>query len=508
MFRIKRITNPLLKSGVNQYLAVILVIALTALLCRSFIYQQGYYIVSFILLFVVSIMAIFMGIGPILLASTISALVWNFFFIPPHFEFHIERTEDKLMFVSFFFIALLNGVLTNRIRQQEALAIEREERTNAIFELTRELSNTSGVNEIITVAFRDIARFFEVTSFWFLREGEKRPEIIVQKGEEHPNAKIDYGIAGWVLKNSMKAGRFTEFYSETSLTYYPLTGKRVNPGIVAVQFKSPLEGEKEAFWQGYLAQVSNALEREMLNELALKARILDESDRLYKTLFTLISHEFRIPIATIMGASDTLMMPQASQGDREQLFSEISKASSRLNHLVENLLNMSRLESGKISAHTDWCDINDLIYKVSKTLKQELSQFNFRISIPADMPLVRLDFGLMEQVIYNLLLNSCQYAPPGSVIGIIAGISGNDLSIIVEDNGMGFPDDFLAKVFRKFTRADSSKAGGLGLGLSIVKGLVEAHKGTVTAENSSSGGARVVMNIPTEITEINNIKIE
>lgn len=508
MVQIRRISFPVLTSRTNQYLIVILAIAFTALLCRPLADQQGYYIVSFVLLFVVSVMAVFLGIGPILLASTISALVWNYFFIPPHYALHIERTEDKLMFVSFFFIALINGVLTNRIRRQEKLAIEREERTNAIFELTRELSNTSGVNEILEVASRDVKKYFGAVSMYFLKEKEDKIDILVKQVNRNDNSQVDNIIAGWALKNSMRAGRYTDFYNETALTYYPLTGKRINPGIIAVEFEKPLSGEKEVFWIGYLAQISNALERELLSELALKARILDESDKLYRTLFTLISHEFRIPIATIMGASDTLIMPQTTDADKTQLFDEISKASARLNHLVENLLNMSRLESGKISVHIDWCDINDLLNKVARILRQELEKFNLLSSIPPDMPLVRLDFGLMEQVIYNLILNSCQYTPVGSVIKFEASWQLGNLILIVEDNGPGFPPDFLEKVFNKFFRVDSSKAGGLGLGLSIVKGIVEAHKGKVIVENKNEGGARFTITIPTEIPDMANIKLE
>lgn len=508
MRQFKRISFPFPPPGIKQYLIVLIVIAFTALVCRPLSNQQGYYIVSFILLFVVSIMAVFLGIGPILLASTVSSLVWNFFFIPPHYALHIERTEDKLMFGSFFFIALINGVLTNRIRRQEELALEREERTNAIFELTRELSNTSGVNEILDVAFKDVKRFFNAGSVCFLKEKENSLEILARKGTGNEHSRIDYKVAEWVFKNSMKAGRFSEFYENTDLTYYPLTGKRLNPGVIAIEFEKSLSTEKEIFWIGYLTQISNALERELLSDLALKARLLGESDRLYKTLFTLISHEFRIPIATIMGASDTLLMPQATEPDKAQLFNEIFKASARLNHLVENLLNMSRLESGKISAHLDWCDINDLLFKVTRILKQELEQFNLISLIPTDMPLVRLDFGLMEQVIYNLILNSCQYTPVGSDITFGADYAGADLIITVEDNGPGFPPDFSGKVFDKFFRGDSSKAGGLGLGLSIVKGLVEAHKGKVSVENKKTGGAKFIITIPTEIPDMANIRLE
>ena len=131
-----------------------------------------------------------------------------------------------------------------------------------------------------------------------------------------------------------------------------------------------------------------------------------------------------------MGASDTLLMSQTTDADRTQLFNEIFKASARLNHLVENLLNMSRLESGKISAHLDWCDINDLLNNVTKVLKQELEQFDMLSTIPADMPLVRLDFGLMEQVIYNLILNSCQYTPAGSTIRFEAAYRDGNLVLV------------------------------------------------------------------------------
>ncbi|MCX6301360.1 MAG: ATP-binding protein [Bacteroidia bacterium] len=508
MQEIKKISYSILTSKINQYLIVIFIIALTALLCRPLSNQQGYYIVSFILLFVVSIMAAFLSIGPILLASTISSLVWNYFFIPPHFAFHIEKTEDKLMFGSFFFIALINGILTYRIRRQEKLALEREERTNAIFKLTRELSNTSGVNEILDVAFLDVKKYFNASAIFFLQEKKSKIEILVKRGNEKDHFRVDYKIAEWVFKNSMKAGRFTDFYNETSLTYYPLTGKQLSPGVIAIGFEKSLSSEKEIFWIGYFTQISNALERELLSELALKARVLDESDKLYKTLFTLISHEFRIPIATIMGASDTLLMPQTTDKDRTQLFEEIFKASARLNHLVENLLNMSRLESGKISARLDWCDINDLLNNVTKILKQELEQFHLLSSIPTDMPLVRLDFGLMEQVIYNLVLNSCQYTPAGSIIRFNANYRGSNLIILVEDNGPGFPQESLDKIFNKFFRVDSLKAGGLGLGLSIVKGLVEAHKGTVKVENLETKGAKFTITIPTEIPDIKNLELE
>lgn len=508
MKTIKEIKFPVFTSRLRQYLIVLLVIALTSLICRPLSNPQGYHIVSFILLFVVSILAAFFGIGPVLLASTFSALVWNYFFIPPHYTLSIENTQDKFMFGTFFIIALLNGVLTNRIRRQQKLAKEREERTNAIYELTRELSEKSGIKEVLDVAVKGITKFFDADSISFLKEKEGTVEIMAGSGNIKDQSQIDPEAAIAVFKNSQKAGKFTDHYSDAALTYYRLTDKKLNPGAIAVNFKMPLSGEKEIFWAAYLTQISNALERELLSEMALKARLLDESDKLYKTLFTLISHEFRIPIATIMGASDTLLMSGTNNMASTELYNEIFKASARLNHLIENLLNMSRLESGKISVRPDWCEVNDLLNKVTKVLREELENFELITSIPSDMPLVKLDFGLMEQVIYNLILNACQYTPEGSIIRFESNYHDGSLILAVEDNGPGFPPELLEKIFDKFFRVNNLKTGGLGLGLSIVKGLVEAHKGMVNVENKSGGGARFTITIPTEVPDMNRITLE
>ena len=162
-------------------------------------------------------MAVFLGIGPVLLASTISALVWNYFFIPPHHALHIEKTEDKLMFVSFFIIALLNGILTNRIRRQEKLGLDREERTNAIFELTRELSKTSGIEDILQVASREIKKYFDTSAICFFREKENALGVQPGQGNDNVLSGADLKIAEWVFKNSSRAGKYTELHTKLLL---------------------------------------------------------------------------------------------------------------------------------------------------------------------------------------------------------------------------------------------------------------------------------------------------
>jgi two-component system sensor histidine kinase KdpD len=493
---------PTITSGLSQYLSALVIIILSVALCFSFADYIGYQSVSFILLFVVSILAIFMGIGPILLAASLSALAWNFFFIPPRFTIHIEKTEDALMFGMFFIIALVNGVLTSRVRHQEKLARDREDRTNALYQLTKGLANARNMKELIETAETDIKRHFGFDVVLILQDINNNLTEYIKDESGVIISCEEIGIAEWVFSHSRKAGKNCEMFPSDKFTFYPLVGNSVKPGVLAVEHSVPLHGEKEEFWDTFLTQISLAVEREFLDELARKAQFLDESDKLYKTLFNSISHELRIPVATIMGASDSLLTSQHPGEVRTELSHEIYKASKRLNRLIENLLNMSRLESGRITPKLDWCDIHDLINKVSENLLDELKPFRLHVVIPDDMPFVRIDFGLMEQVLHNLIYNATQYAPPSTNIRIKAFYDNGIMTLQVMDRGPGFPKKEIPLIFNKFYRIEGSKAGGTGLGLSIAKGFVEAHKGSIMADNRQNGGAIITIKIASEIPKV------
>ncbi|NCD41412.1 MAG: DUF4118 domain-containing protein [Bacteroidia bacterium] len=489
---------------IRSYFLSVLIIGLTAILCSPLANTQSYHVVSYILLFVVSIISTFLGIGPVLLASTLSAVLWNYYFIPPHFTFHIEKTEDLLIFGLFFIIALVNGILTTRVIRQEKVAREREKRTNALFQLTKELSRASGTDEVLKVAANQMVGHFSGVPAFFLQDGNNKL-VRLWTRDESLSISGSFNTAMWVFANLQPAGAYTQNSFSDPLTYYPLLGTRLNPGVVAIHNSLPVPEEQQSYWDTFLAQISNALEREFLGEMAQKVRFLDESDRLYKTLFNSISHELRIPVATIMGASDSILNSSPSPRFQSELCHEIFTASLRLNRLIENLLNISRLESGHISVRLDWCDINDLINKVLEDLEAELQPFSLQVLIPEDMPLVKIDFGLMEQVLYNLLFNSTQYAPAGSAIDLTVAYTGKELKMDITDRGPGLPEKYIERVFSKFFRADGSKTGGLGLGLSIVKGFVEAHNGSVSAANVTPCGAQFTLRIPSEIPSISNV---
>ncbi len=496
----------IIKYKAVQYLFSSFIIAIAVALSGPLAETENYHVVSFLLLFIVSILATVMGTGPVLLASTLSALLWNYYFIPPHHTFSIDKTEDILIFGLFFIIALVNGVLTTRVRNQEKLVRDREHRTYDLFQLTRQLSKASGIEEVLKVAIEEIKGHFHLNSFFILQDGEN---ILSSSGRLQRDKKLtseEYQVAGWVFKNLQKAGAYTPVLSHVEFTFYPLPGTKISPGVVAVKQKEFFTGDQISYWDTFLVQISNALEREFLGEMAQRVRFLDESDRLYKTLFNSISHELRIPVATIMGAADSMLNSSSQENIHLALSNEIFTASLRLNRLIENLLNISRLESGHISARLDWCDINDLINKVANDLNDELKPFNLKIFVQEDMPLVKIDFGLLEQVLYNLLINCTQYAPPASEIKLSVGYVNEKMNIEVTDNGPGFPENEIKHAFKKFFRVDENKTGGLGLGLSIAKGFVEAHSGTIAVVNRKNGGACFIVQIPTEMPDIQNLK--
>ena len=496
---------PSFTSNLSQYLLGAISTILTAAIFYPLKEYIGYQIVAFGFLFTVSILALFVGIGPILLSAALSALIWDFFFIPPSFALHVDKLEDVLMLLMYFIIALVGGVMTSRVRKQVKLTRERELRTNALYQLTKELSMTSGIDEVIKTSVKYISKYSKLDCSIILQGGNNVLDKTIKPENSLNLSDPELSIAEWSFQHSREAGRFTDTLPSTEYTFYPLIGNKLHLGVVIIKQNKSLTGDEETFWDAYRTQISSALEREFLNDIARRASILDESDKLYKNLFNSISHELRIPVATIMGASDTLLTGEFDKGTIRSLHIEINKASERLNRLIDNLLNMSRLESGRITPKMDWHDVHDLADKVIEVLKNELERFNLEVSIPDEMPLVKIDFGLMEHVLHNLVLNATQYSKPGTTIRIKMYYDHHSFIMQVMDRGPGFPSDELKYVFNKFYRLEGSISGGTGLGLSIVKGFVQAHNGNVTIENRKNGGAIITVMIPTEIPDLNQI---
>ncbi|MFI5154109.1 MAG: ATP-binding protein [Chitinophagales bacterium] len=340
---------------IQQYLLSLLGIFLVSLTCFILSAYIGREIVAFILLITVSVIAMFFEILPVLMSALLSALIWDFFFLPPRFNFRVYNADDWIMLSMYFLVVVINAVLTYKIKQIEKVARSKEEKAKSL--------------------------------------------------------------------------------------------------------------------------------------------------KLYDTILNSVSHEFRTPISTIIGATDMLLAnpPGLSSDNKLKLLTEISAASFRLNQQVENLLNISRLESGIIKPKREWCDINELINEVTQSLQDQLKDHHLTLIIPQHVPMFKVDRGLMKQVIYNLLNNAGRYTPPESRIQIRVDNPDDSLLINFQDDGFGFSENEKSKVFQKYyQRKNEYAASGVGLGLSIVKGFVEAHDGTIHLASEKERGAHFIIQIPSE----------
>jgi two-component system sensor histidine kinase KdpD len=256
-----------------------------------------------------------------------------------------------------------------------------------------------------------------------------------------------------------------------------------------------LTAEQEILLETSASQVALAVEREMLDEAAGRAAIVAKSEHLYRTLLDAVSQEIRTPITTITEAAASLGDSQTAiqSGPRIE---EIRLAADRLNHLVENLVDMTRLESGMLKPRLDWCDVGDLIQGTLRRLQPYLAPHEVIVNIAPNLPLVRVDRALLEQALHNLIHNSATHTPPGTRVRVNAQVDRADLVITVADRGPGMPPEILPKIFDKYFRAPDAQRGGVGLGLSITRGLIEAQEGTIIAENRTRGGISFIIRFP------------
>jgi len=492
--RKRKFKFPLRQSGIVKYSLSSLCVIIAAALLYPIANYIGYQSVALILLFVVSLLPLYFGPGPVLLSSLISPLIWDYFFVPPHFTLVISRTEDALLFVLFFIISIVSSILTTRIRSKEVLLRKREENATALYQLANDLSASVNLDAVINAFIKNVRKVFSADVFVMLCDDngklQNSPQSISEK---------DFGVAQWVFLNKKMAGKYTDTLPETDMTFIPVQGPRGIYGVVGIIIVSGNSSyEEESFLNVFVNQFASAIEREILSNAANRNILFEESEKLYKNLFDSISHELKTPISAIIG-STTLMLDKntvLSDENKINLVNEILTAGERLNKLVENLLDMARLESGRLAPNYSSYDLNDLFNATMQKYENEIGNRKIIKHVPDNMPLVYMDIGLMEQVLKNILLNSVKYSPVNSEIHLTADWDKDFVYIFVKDSGDGIPDEHVNFIFDKFYRANKSQTGGSGLGLSIAKGFVEAHDGSISAKNLVNGGVVFEIKIP------------
>lgn len=495
----RRLLLPQTHSALRDYLIAALIIGavtvLDLLLVSGFPWI-GYQAVGLTELLAVLLISVYIGRGPGLLAATLSAFSWNFLFIEPELTFIISQVQDVILFLLYFAIAIFAGNLTARIRRQERLARYTADRTLALYTLAHETATAINMDGVLRTGVDQIGRMFDAEVAVLLPvAGRLYPE-------EHACSTMrldekDWTVAMWVFEHRKPAGRFTDTLPLASAQFFPLLTLNRTVGVMGIRVRhnQPLAVDETALLETFLNQIALVIERELLDEAAEQSAMLRESERLYTTLLNSISHELRTPIATIKGAASGMSATQ-SESARATLLRDIQAAADRLNRLVENLLDMSRLESGRLQLKRDWCDLGEIIGVAVSQLGTCSAEHDIQIQREQNLPLIQVDFILIEQAILNLLENACTYTPAGAPILISAARRDRWITVTVEDSGAGIAPEELERIFEKFYRASGTPTGGTGLGLSISRGLIEAHGGTLTAENRTNGGARFVMRLP------------
>lgn len=452
-------------------------------------------------LIAVIIIAIQCGRGPSILASVMSVATFDFFFVPPYFSFAVSDIQYLLTFAVMLIVALVISNLAVRIREQAELARYRERRTGVLYAMSRDLATHRGTAMLVQVAVNHLREVFDGQVAIFIADAEKK--VRLQRSEQL-YFEIDpkeAGVAQWVFDHNERAGLGTDTLPGASALYLPLVGSTGPIGVVAVRPKDTallLDPEQLHLLESLVNQVALAIERTRLSEEAQQAHVRVETERMRNAILSSVSHDLRTPLATITGAASSLLdeRSQLNPRDRLELCRSIYREADRLDRLLKNLLDMMRIEAGAVHLNKEWHPVDEIVGAALSRLEERLRSHTVKTAFPPELPMVQIDGVLLEQVVLNLLENAAKYAPPGSLIELSASAGDREVVVEIADRGQGIPVGEEVRIFDKFYRAKPAREGGVGLGLTICRGIIEAHGGRIWAENRSGGGAVFRFAIP------------
>lgn len=496
--------RPVMRRYRNYAWAAVVVLLCTGLAALLAPYFAQANLIMLYLLGVVSVATRF-GRGPSILASVLSVAAFDFFWVPPFLTFAVADTQYLVTFAVMLLVALVISNLTAGGRLQAKIARHRERRTAALYAMSRELAGTRGEENLLKIAVRHISEVFASQVAVLVPDAAGR--ITYPKAASVTGSLLgaDLGVAQWVYDHRQRAGLGADTLPGADALYLPLSGAGDIFGVLAVLPADPRRvflPEQLHLLETFTEQVALAIERARLATEAQDAQLKTETERLRNSLLSAISHDLRTPLAVIAGSSSSLIEGgnHIDEATRTELSQTVYDEAQRMSHLVNNLLDMTRLQSGAIQLNKQWYPLEEVIGSVLNRLRDHLADYPVTVNLPADLPLVQLDGVLIEQALINLLENAAKYAPPGTRIEIGAEVESDNIVLSVADNGSGFPPGDEERVFDKFYRAQSESAtGGVGLGLTICRAIVDAHGGKIWAGNRPSGGAVFRFSIP--ITE-------
>jgi two-component system sensor histidine kinase KdpD len=502
---------PDVQSGMRDYVGTMMLSAFVGLLCFV-LYEAriiSYQIVGVLLLFTVTMMALLFGRGPVIFSAMLSAAFWNYFFIPPVYTWQIEKLEDALTVCLYVIVAVVAGTLTSRTRAQQRAVQQREERSAALQGLSVELAAASTKNDVLYAAVQHFEETFNADVAFFLAKRDEQGDIILNttahKLSSFRPTPREESVAQWAFANRKHAGKFTDTLSSAQAYYVPMLSPRGCIGVIGVRFaaqvahspnQTTLPVEQQTLIEGFVSQITSALERETLSEKSRTTSISQESKRVSAMLVHAIASEFQKPFTTIAGVAQELQQEVFTSRPVKELGQMAQQSVGQMQRLLENLQTMSRLAGEELTMNEEWYGVRDLLSAITTRLERELAAHPVSILIAPNTPLVRMDATLMEQALLNIVHNAALYAPAGTPIELAAELRGAHIVLEVADRGPGVPQGALENVFDRFYRLPTTITSGTGIGLAVAKGIVEAHKGTIAAENRVGGGLKVTIMLP------------
>jgi two-component system sensor histidine kinase KdpD len=483
-------------SNVRRYLLAAAACAATTLLTQLLMpYLALANIVMVFLLSVVGV-AVWLGRGPAVLAAFMNVAAFDFFFVAPRLSFAISDVQYLLTFAIMLIVGLVAGQLTAGLRFQARVATHREARSRALFEAARDLSNMLTIEQAVEVAQAVISREF-------------RAEVVIYVLDENdrlqaPNTDaggLDFGTAQWTLDHKQAAGLGTDTLAGSAWLYLPLNATMRSRGVLAmrpVETRFLLVPEQRQQLETFAALTAMALERVHYIDVAQRATVQMESERLRNSLLAALSHDLRTPLAALVGMAEMLAVSQpALSAPQHGLAAAIGERSLRMSDMVTNLLDMARIQSGEIRLRVEWQSIEEIIGSALKSAHGMLGERDLSVRIDPDVPLVECDAVLIERVLANLVENAGKYTPPGTPVEILVRTMGEELQVSVRDHGAGVAPAQQEAIFEKFTRGSAESATpGVGLGLAICRAIVGAHHGRIWVEPTHPCGATFTFSLP------------
>jgi two-component system sensor histidine kinase KdpD len=493
--------RPAALATLSHYIWGAVAVALVTGFCVPF--HKSFELADVVMIYMLGILLVASRFGrwPSLAASVLSVLALDFFFMPPRYSFAVGNVHHLATYGVMLLVGLVIGNLTERIRSQARLARNRENRIRALFRLSGDLTRSSGSAAMAETAIRNVATHFQSRVSIFLpgSGGRLAPSSIPDKNAV---GQDELGVAQWVYDHHESAGMGTDTLPGAKALYLPLKGAHELIGVMGIQpTETParMEPDQRHLLEAFANQTAVALERAILAERNRESQRQVDREQLRNALLSSVSHDLRTPLGGITGAASTLLADRGELAGeaRTELLQTIHEEGDRLQRLVTNLLDVTRLESGVVDLAKVWVPLEEVVGSALDRLGPQLGNRKVKLELPANLPLVQADPVLLGQVIINLVENACKFSPAGLPIEIKGWATERSVTLSVTDHGPGIPPGQEEHIFEKLVRFPQGEARpGAGLGLAICKGVVQAHGGRIQATNRSSGGAQFMLSLP------------